>query len=127
MNALLPEEIIIGIIGTGGFKEFTADTSALHRDVFRLKQLDDYKEILKPFRFAGSPAAPFSRVLDMALFNLQFRNLLRKYNPDLIVYNVPEDTKSYYKKHVKPKLDDSNLTELFKTMAASFMERQNVH
>ena len=111
-SALLPEEILIGLVKLGEIKDFTANNAILQKAFYDLKRKEDYKELLKPFRFTGSPAAPFSEVLDSALFILQYSNKIRKFNPDLISYQITDKADQYFKKKVQQKLDDTTSVTL---------------
>lgn len=111
-SSLLPEEVLIGVFAVGAIKNFTANSPVLHRKFYFLSKNPRYKTILKSFKFAGSPAAPFSRVLDTALFNLQYANKLKRLNPDLTAYEFSDEAKKYYEETVNPKIDGSNGDEL---------------
>ena len=118
-HELIPEEILIGVIKLGNFKEFTAPTSLLHKIIYDLKKNPDFSSVLESFRFSGSPVAPFSDVLDGAIFNLQYGNKLKRSNPDLIEYKVSENIDSYFAKQVSTKLteqDISILTQIAKSI-----------
>lgn len=120
-TALQPEEILIGAIKLGELSHFTADTPFLHKTIYKLRKDPIYKELLKVFRFSGSPAAPFSEVLDVALFNLQFGNKLRRYNPDLVVYDATDNANKYFDERVLPKLDKKS-KELLSGIAAKLAQ-----
>jgi hypothetical protein len=107
-TTLQPEEILIGIMKLGSFKEFSASTTRLHRLLYKLRQEADFSEMLRPFKFAGSPAAPFSEVLYGALFNLQFGNKLRRFNPELVVYQTTEGADKYFTEIIQPKLTEKS-------------------
>ena len=118
-HELIPEETLRGVIQLGNFKEFPAPTSLLHKIIYDLKKNPDFSSVLESFRFSGSPVAPFSDVLDGAIFNLQYGNKLKRSNPDLIEYKVSENIDSYFAKQVSTKLteqDISILTQIAKSI-----------
>ncbi|MBU4332791.1 hypothetical protein L6279_04125 [Candidatus Parcubacteria bacterium] len=123
-HALLPEEILIGMLKIGKFNKFIAPSHFLHRTVYDLRKNAKFTALLKPFRFSGSPAAPFSEVLEHALFNLQYSNKLKRFNPDLVEYQTSEETDIYYDKIVKPKID-SDLQKTISDLALKITSLQS--
>lgn len=110
---LLPEELLAYIfIKTNN--GLTFKSMAIQRCIFNLKKEAEFYPVLKSFRFSGSPAAPFSEVLDNALFNLQFGGKLKRTNPDLEKYSIDEKLNSYFESTVKPKLDPQSEEILIK-------------
>lgn len=116
---LLPEELLVGLIKLGDLNIFKIDAPKLHKVFFKLKQDSGFGDLLKVFRFSGSPAAPYSEVLDNAFFNLQYSNKLKRDNLDLVVYKSTPSADAYYNSKVKPKVDAELETSL-KNLASQF-------
>lgn len=116
--ALVPEEILATVLKYGSAREFSAESHAIQRTVFRMRKNPKYFDVLKVFRFSGSPVAPHSEVLENALFNMQFSNKLTRLNPDMVTYNLTEDLDKYYNTHVEGKLSaDPCLRSLMQDLA----------
>jgi len=105
VGSLLPEELLVSVLKIGELSIFKAPSHFLHRAVYNFRKNPKFQDVLRPFRFSGSPAAPFSEVLENALFNLQYSNKLKRVNPDLIEYQTSEETDKYYSEVIEPKID----------------------
>lgn len=101
---LLPEELLAYIFMKN--QGLTFKSMTIQKCFFNLKKEPEFYPFLKSFRFSGSPAAPFSEVLDNALFNLQLGGKLTRTNPDLEKYSIDEKLNAYYESTVRPKLDN---------------------
>ena len=99
---LLPEELLACIFNN--INEISFNNVKFQKCIHSLRSNPEFYQLLKPFRFSGSPVAPFSEVLDNALFNLQLGEKLKRLNPDLTKYSVSDKFKTYFEQNVEPKL-----------------------
>ncbi len=107
----LPEEILIGIIDKLNRRSFPLKNYEIQNFIFKMKNQDGFKELLSVFRFCGSPAAPYSEILDNALFNLQYSKKIKRGNPDLVEYEKAELFEEY-KDMVLGKFEQDDLEQI---------------
>jgi len=86
------DDFLYDFFKRSGLTEFTANPHKLHKIFYYLRFSPDNNgnDILRCFKFRGSPAAPFSNELDTALMKLQLRGLLSKENPRLEKHKIVE-------------------------------------
>ena len=107
MEPILPEVLIAYLFHKN--KNIKIDTFKFHHKFYTLKENTAYKAILNKIKFSGSPANPYSEILDEALFNLQFSGALCRQNPDLISYSTSDSFEKLFKFFEKNILNEQKI------------------
>lgn len=100
---IYPDDVIMAILSKLRAISIPKDPAIIHDAIFRLRQKDEFYELLSEFQFDNSGLVPFSEMLDRVLFRLETSSILGTLNPKYEFYDLPETRKAvlldqaYYK------------------------------
>jgi len=113
MNAQIRPECLILNLFSDKDNKISIDSLRFYSFFYEQREDPEFKDLFTDIRFCGSPASPYSNVLDDALFNLQFIGALTRENPELVTYVRTEKFIRVYE-HLTKDLDDSTKKKLKK-------------
>ncbi|WP_206808409.1 hypothetical protein [Paradesulfitobacterium ferrireducens] len=121
-KTIYPDDVIMAILCKLKSTSIPKDPAIIHGTIFRLKQKDEFHELLNDFQFDNSGLVPFSELLDRVLFRLETSSILGTLNPKYEFYDLPEKRKEDLSNQVYNKFSTekqrviSKLTEEFENM-----------